>query len=322
MVTHEKWVMGEPIRIGYTRFQLAVHLLVIALSLAQYVHSLTPEPIWESLGTLPSLCLLFITLHHALLLVVYQWVPSLFEFFIIYGTPFAYGCVWIHTWFRGTALDPAIVGSDIDSPWSFPPSLSHSGGGTSMSLLASPPPPPASLLLPPLQASSSSPPPWSLPGCNWFAYDACWLTGRPLTFALWWIIWVLRRNAFGIVVFQRITSHGAPYKRWAYRLYCLVCPCLIILLWKWYPALLATWDIRGYYAREALPVLLARRIHLTRSDASCFYMGLVGVLAGVSHCLWYSFLSFSYDTVVWSAYLREGVAVWMSGPRAIASKLV
>ncbi|KAJ1988851.1 hypothetical protein H4R33_002284 [Dimargaris cristalligena] len=316
MVPNKKWIVGDDIRIGYTRFQLLVHSAIILVSGFQYTLSLACDPLGYSIGTIPSLCLLFILLHHLGLLFVFRWSPVLYQPFILYYTPFAYGCLWIYTGFLATnddslpVLRPATAGSSaLHFRW--PPKFAPLAGGQEYS--------PST----PVHYEYST----QLPYTGFLNLDCPlpaqlqWLSSRWIAFALWWVLWVIRRNSFGVVMFQKASATPTRVKRMAYRLYCLICPCLVVLLWKWYPALLATWDNPRLDANEPIVALLLQKIHLSRPDYSCLFMAIVGVLAGMSHIMWYSFLSFSYCAVYWKSYLREGVAVWLSGPQAVAGKL-
>ncbi|KAJ1985203.1 hypothetical protein H4R34_000162 [Dimargaris verticillata] len=141
---------------------------------------------------------------------------------------------------------------------------------------------------------------WSANPTGWSSWSSRWSV-----FALWWVLWVIRRHTYGVVFFQR-ASQCHPWQRWAYRLYCLICPALLVTAWQWYPYLLARWE----------PPLTWRPL-----QPSLWHTGLVGGLAGVSHWMWYSFLSFSYRSILWKTYLREGVAIWRSGAQTVVSRL-
>ncbi|KAJ1969221.1 hypothetical protein IWQ62_000766 [Dispira parvispora] len=301
----EYWVKGANVKVTYTRCQLLVHLVVILVSALQYALCLERQPLWYSFGTLPSFCSGFVLLHHTLVLVTCLWIPRLVQFVTIFGTPFAYGCLWINTWFGLPSLKLAYPHS--------PPAKLPEWADTSIA---------STLSLSPRSAGWTTTQWPSQTTADDFTSGTIreWALNQWVPFALWWLLWVLRRNMHGIVIFQRSTQ-CSYLVCWIYRLYCLLCPSLVIVLWQWYPVLLATWNVRSYNTQDSLTTVMAHKIHLTPSGPNVVYMALVGVVAGISHITWYSFLSFSYHSVYWKTYLREGIVVWICGPQTVASKL-
>ncbi|KAJ1655454.1 hypothetical protein IWQ61_004806 [Dispira simplex] len=310
----EYWVKGADVKVTYTRCQLLAHLSVILVSSLQYALCLERQPLWHSFGTLPSLCSLFVLLHHTLVLVACLWISRLVQFVTIFGTPFAYGCLWINTWFGLPSLrlaypesPPATLPEWVNASISRTVALSPWFTGWTTYL--------TQWLFQATAGDLNSRAWMPSPGTMWE-----WALNQWVPFALWWLLWVLRRNLHGIVIFQQSTQ-CSYLVCWIYRLYCLFCPCLVIVLWQWYPVLLATWNVRSYNTEDSLTTVMTHKIHLTPSGPNVVYMALVGMAAGISHITWYSFLSFSYHSVYWKTYLREGIVVWLCGPQTVASKL-
>ncbi|KAJ2549292.1 hypothetical protein EV175_004502 [Coemansia sp. RSA 1933] len=119
-------------------------------------------------------------------------------------------------------------------------------------------------------------------------------------------VWYMRRTVIGVTVFERkIRASLLSYR--CYRVYTALAAPLIVLAWRIYPYA----SIGG-----SMPADHHHRVAIGRARLIATML-----VSGGSHVLWYSFISYAYDLVVWKVYLREGFATWIVGDVTVCTKL-
>ncbi|KAJ1965503.1 hypothetical protein GGI12_000725 [Dipsacomyces acuminosporus] len=134
-------------------------------------------------------------------------------------------------------------------------------------------------------------------------------------------VWYMRRTVIGIVVFER-KIRAARFTYWSHRIYSLLAPLLVLLLWKWYPYFSVCWDLRRYSpARDLVDQKFVFEWVGERRMIGWARMAATMLISGGTHVLWYSFVSYAYHMIVWKTYLREGLAIWVVSGGAMCTKL-
>ncbi|KAJ2783462.1 hypothetical protein H4R18_001671 [Coemansia javaensis] len=135
-------------------------------------------------------------------------------------------------------------------------------------------------------------------------------------------VWYTRRTVIGIAVFERKICASA-YLYWTHRLYSVAAALVIVLVWKAYPYAPACWYLyRGAGLAESGARGLLRDWTDERGMVGLLRLGAAMLVSGGTHAMWYSFISYAYHMVVWRERLRDGLAVWVVGDRAMCTRLV
>ncbi|KAJ1783831.1 hypothetical protein LPJ59_006486 [Coemansia sp. RSA 2399] len=140
--------------------------------------------------------------------------------------------------------------------------------------------------------------------------------GPVVLLAMHVFVWYMRRTVIGVTVFERKTRASLLSYR-CYRVYTALAAPLIVFVWSIYPYASVGWHSpsgRGLGA-AGLPGGFDR-VAISRSRLIATML-----VSGGTHVLWYSFISYAYELVVWKVYLREGFATWIVGDVTVCTKL-
>ncbi|KAJ1666914.1 hypothetical protein IW140_003333 [Coemansia sp. RSA 1813] len=144
--------------------------------------------------------------------------------------------------------------------------------------------------------------------------------GPVVLLAMHIFVWYMRRTVIGVTVFERkIRASLLSYR--CYRVYTALAAPLIVSAWRIHPYASIGWRApfgtgigEGGMFRE-LPGGVDR-VAISRGRLIATML-----VSGGTHVLWYSFISYAYQLVVWKEYLREGFATWIVGDVTMCTKL-
>ncbi|KAI8324650.1 hypothetical protein GQ54DRAFT_54557 [Martensiomyces pterosporus] len=274
-IISEKWMRTADIQITYSRWLYYAHLAIIALVAAKYVDGLSAEPLVYSLGSFGNICLLLVLSYHVLFFFSLNYRPAWFEQTVIFHSPFAWAAIWLLILHGDHGASPTSASSGAKHP------------GASAQLL----------------------------GVGTAGGAVHTFLDRRVSAAMLLLmhafIWYMRRTVIGVVVFER-KIRAASFTHWSHRFYSVLAALFISLLWKWYPYLSVCWDLYRYPAARDL-VDQKFVLEWVGERHMIGWAGMVGTMlvAGGTHILWYSFISYAYHMIMWKEYLREGLAIWV-----------
>ncbi|KAJ2520618.1 hypothetical protein H4217_001923 [Coemansia sp. RSA 1939] len=150
--------------------------------------------------------------------------------------------------------------------------------------------------------------------------------GPVVLLAMHVFVWYMRRTVIGVTVFER-KSRASLLSYRCYRVYTALAAPLIVIAWKLYPYAAVGWwhassSSSSSFSRGRIDTGgLFHDMPVDRVAIGRARLLVTMAVSGATHVLWYSFISYAYQVVVWKDYMREGVVIWVVGDVTVCTKL-